>query len=737
MKKTPINKLHVIISLIIGVLLGLAGCLFAFKMGFFKDKDALMKEPAGIEIYVGEAPITDYSIVQKSGFNGAAKELRDYIYKVSGKKLPTKLTFRGVGKYIAVSKDKKLGEYDPHILIEDGNIIIRGRNDEECLKAVKEFANLYLGLSFAGEAREHVLDTVGDAVRIPENVYHNAEPWMREREPIICLWKTSTSRGAYYNSATNLKSEVLSYSDDMLYSYVKMMHDCGFTGIQVTDICAAWAAYGSYEYVQERLRFMADAAHSMGMKFTLWVWGAEFNGYGWDDDTVDYYGVDELEYQFASENPKALETFDKYYSIYAELADCSDRVIGHFHDPTNLRTQEDTAFFAHKLRDKFREINPDIDFGVESYMDTIDLFLLESELDGDVTLYSGVETTDERKWEDFRNICRSKELNYGIWSWNLVEMEIDQLAEMNVNSKLLKEVYLKTAEEDEICKPTYWSEMDSYHLANIFSLYCAGMLLQDPGMGSGALLKEAATAVVGSEYADKLYSVLTLIEDARTGDSFESFKWSMDRDNDSYILTSSAYDAAGIHSRACEALGYLNEMIDADLSCNTISLPVSVSDLLKIVKSHVKQIEEYSAFRIDYDKLAAKPQGAVTSEDVAAIYKPVNEYDVITGLWGQPEARTQYELIERLCEDRGLEVPHDKVFDYYRKQRIYEEFVTLQRKADKCIFFDKERGFQFGAAFRTEDSVRLIEELVEEGILTESGDGKVFITDWKRYKKDF
>ena len=40
MKKTPINKLHVIISLIIGVLLALAGCLFAFKMGFFKDKDA-------------------------------------------------------------------------------------------------------------------------------------------------------------------------------------------------------------------------------------------------------------------------------------------------------------------------------------------------------------------------------------------------------------------------------------------------------------------------------------------------------------------------------------------------------------------------------------------------------------------------------------------------------------------------------------------------------------------------
>ena len=737
MKKTPINKLHVIISLIIGVLLALAGCLFAFKMGFFEDKDALMKEPAGIEIYVGETPITDYSIVQKSGFNGAATELRDYIYKVTGKKLSTKLTFRGVGKYIAVSKDKKLGEYDPHILIEDGNIIIRGRNDEECLKAVKEFANLYLGLSFAGEAREHVLDTVGDAVRIPENVYHNAEPWMREREPIICLWKTSTSRGAYYNSATNLKSEVLSYSDDMLYSYVKMMHDCGFTGIQVTDMCSAWAAYGNYEYVHERLRFMADAAHSMGMKFTLWVWGAEFNGYGWDDETVNYYGLNNHEFTAARENPAAIATFDKYYSIYAELADCCDRVIGHYSDPGNLTNQEDIAFFARKLREAFRAVNSDIDFGVESFNNTLDIVAIGEELDGDVTMYSGADTYGEKEWDAFRGNARNQGYGYGVWSWNLIEMEIDQLAEMNVNSKLIKEAYLRTAEEDAIYKPLYWSEMDSYHLANIFSLYCAGKLLQNPNEDCESVLRDAALAVVGSEYADKMYSVLTLIEDARTGDSFESFKWSMDRDNDSYILTSSTYDAAGIHSRACEALGYLNEMIDADLSCNMISLPVSVTDLLKIVKSHVKQIEEFAAFKIEYDKLAAKPAGEVTSEDVAAIYTPVNEYDVITGLWGQPEARAQYELIERLCEDRGLEVPHDKVFDYYRKQRIYQEFVTLQRKADSCLYLDKETGFQFGVAFRSEDCKRLVEELVEEGILTESGDSKVFITDWKRYKKDF
>ncbi|MBR5897338.1 MAG: hypothetical protein IKZ39_06945, partial [Lachnospiraceae bacterium] len=609
----------------------------------------------------------------------------------------------------------------------------RGTSDEDCLKAVREFANLYLGLSFAGETREHMLDTVGEAIHIPDNVYECAEPWMPEREPIICLWKTAVARGAYYNSATSLKSEVLSYSDDMLYSYVKMMRDCGFTGIQVTDMCSAWAAYGNYEFVHERLRFMADAAHSLGMKFTLWVWGAEFNGYSWDDETVEYY--DFTEYSQARDNPKAIATFEKYYSIYAELADCTDRVIAHYNDPGNLVRQEDIAYFAVMLRDKFKAVNPDIDFGVESFTNLIDIGVLEGELGNDFTMYSGAATTDEISWDVFRNITKDKGIRYGIWSWNLAEMEIDQLAEMNVNSKLLKSVYLKTAESDGLNKPTYWSEMDSYHLLNLFSLYVSGRLLQNPDEDSAKALRDSAISLVGTEYADRFYEVLTLIEDARTGDSFDSFKWSYG--NADYILYSSDYRAQEIYDRAGAALTYLNEMIEADISCNTISLPVSVSELLKMIKPHVKQIQEFAAFRIKYDELAAKPAGEVTSEDVAAICTPVCEYDVITGLWGQPEARAQYELIERLCAERRLEVPHDKVFDYYRKQRIYSEFVALQRKALERITFDKKSGFQFGAAFREEDSERLINELVEEGILTETPDGRVYVTDWKRYKTDF
>ena len=735
MKKTPVNRPACIICLLCGVLLSLAGCLFALKIGAFREKGELYKHPGSLNILVGDTPIDEYTIVQKSGINSAASELKDYIYKATGKNLKTKLTFGGVNKYIAISKEKKLRDYDSRILINDGNIIIRGASDEDCIRAVREFANLYLGLSFAGESREHLPAEEGETVLIPANVYECAEPWMREREPIICLWKTNMTRGAYYNYSTSLKSELLSYSDDMLYSYVRMMHDCGYTGIQVTDMCSAWAAYGNYEFVHERIRFMADAAHSMGMKFTLWVWGAEFTGYGWQDDSVEYYKSETQYYEYAMDNPRAVAAFDKYYSIYAELADCSDRVIAHYFDPTNLTKQEDIAFFAAMLRDKFRAVNPEVDFGIESFTNLVNIYTMQGTLGNDFTMYSGADNSGAISWDVFRQITKDLGLGYGIWSWNLAEMEIDQLAEMNVNSKLLKDAYLKTAESDAICKPSYWSEMDSYHVVNLFSLYVSGRLLQNPGADSAAVLKEAAASVVGTEYADKLYEVLTLIEDARTGKSFDSFKWQ--EGNEDYLFYSSDYDAAGIYERAEIALSYLNEMIDAELAGNTISLPISVTDLLKLIKPHVQQIREFADFRIKYDELAARPAGAVSAEDVAAIYTPVCEYDVVTGLWGQPEARAQYELVERLCESRGLEVPHDKVFDYYRKQRIYAEFTAYQKKSGECCYFDKETGFQFGTAFRKEDCKRLVEELVDEGILSEASDGRVYLTDWKRYTMDF
>ncbi len=702
------------------------------------DEEIIENEGRFIEIRIGDSPIGDYAIICPGSLK-TGKRLSAYIEEVSGEKIKT-VSGGNYPKNIRLVRDNSLTEDDQRIFIEGGAVTIKGSSAEDLEKQVDRFANRYLGMAFAGSHRQHVIKNDALRINIPEDVYFANESYIPEREPIICLWKTSAPRGVFYNSGTSLKSEILSYSDDMLYDYVRMMCACGYTGIQVTDMCSAWAYYGNYEYVHDRIRFMADAAHSMGMNFTLWVWGAEFNGYGWIDNDVEYYGeYDEnfiRPYEHAYDNPKAKETFEKYYSIYAQLADCCDRVIAHYNDPGNLESTEDIAYFAEILKRKFRAINPDVDFGVSCYTHQIHPRELCSIMGTDTTVYLGACTEKDATWANERDCCSVDGIDFGIWSWNLTEMEIDQLAEMNVNADLIKDVYNRTAQEDSYGKPSYWSEMDSYHVLNIFSHYCAARLLQDPGLDADELLLESAKAVVGEKYAGKLYEVLCLIEEARTGSTWESFRW----DCEDYRLKSSDYKAAVILKKSEKCLAYLDEMAAENIRDNTIPLPVSVSDLINMIKPHVKQIGEFASFRKDLDEAYKKAEKTSETGEIQRlidkIYKPVSEYNVITGVWGVPEARAQYEMTEEFCEKYGLDVPQDPVFTEFRKQRIYDEFVTWQRKSrDKQVF--AMDGFQWGYAYGKEETKRLTLQLVDEGLLTRESDNTVSVTDWERYRYDF
>ncbi len=725
--------------------------LFALVTGMDARKMTRQKEPnAGAAqeektIFIGGVPIGDYVILARGVASAPAEHLNDYVEMVSGERLKIQ-AFGSAEKSIKVVKDTSMTPGQSGISIIGGNVTISGCNGEEIEKQVRIFANAYLGIAFAGEDREHVLKQDGSEIHVPAQVrdvrmiydegvatQDRESAWNEKREPIICLWKTDAPRGVTQNPATSLKCELLSYSDDQLYTYVKMMKSIGYTGIQVTDMCSAWAYYGNYEFVHDRIRFMADAAHSLGMDFTLWVWGAEFDGYRWTDDTVDYYA--NYTYAKAFENPAALRTFEKYYSIYAELADCCDRVIAHYNDPGNLNTTEEIAYFAKILREKFRAVNPDVNFGVSCYTHEIDVREISNLMGGDVTVYLGARTKKDATWSYERGLCRDDKIDFGIWSWNLTEQEIDQLAMMNVNANLIKDVYLRTAEQDPVAKPSYWSEMDSYHVLNVFSHYCAANLLIDPALAPEELLYEASLKVVGSDYAEKLFQTLLLIEDARTGSSWETFKC----ESEDYLLLSDEYPAADIMVRANECLGYLDEMIRADLQTNEIPLPMSVTELLELIKPHVQQIYEFAKFRNRLNELYVEAEGGVSKIQLqlwlSDIAKPIPEYNVIVGVWGIPEARAQYELMERFCKNYDLPVPQDPTFIYYRKLKIYNEFVTWQRKSKSRVVFAKG-GFQWSVAYGLEETIRLTRQLVDEGLLTELDNGLVYVTNWRNYRFD-
>lgn len=689
----------------------------------------------------GGVPLTDYQILCSKSLSKTAALALSYYLNQSCGALPV-ISDRSADASggsadappsIVLVIDPSLSGAPHSITFAGSDILIAGINEAALLEGIGEFANTCLGWMYAGTGREKLSD--GNAPITLASAYGPAdEVWIAEREPIITLWNVNYSRGTFLNDSTSLKTDIMSFSDEQLYEYVRMLKYCGFTGIQVTDMCSAWAGAGSYEFVHERIRILADAAHSLGMNFTLWVWGSEFTGYGWVDNSVTYSFEG---FQYAYENPDVVASFEKYYSIYAELADCCDRVIAHYYDPGNLHQSEDVAYFAKMLADKFLAVNPGIDFGVSCWVDKFDKNAFVAALGSDVTLYEAGHQEDETAYNGFRGFCRERGVRLGTWAWNTCEMEIDQLAQMNFQPHIIQSVYQTAARYDEIVKPGYWSEMDSNHVINVFSLYCAGQLLIDPSRTPEELTDEIALAAAGPEYAAAFADVLRLIEDARSGESWNTYWWS----SEDYLLKSDAYPAEEILAESERALAVLNEMIDQDVTSHTLPLPLAFRDVLRLMVPQVAQIKAFAEFRIglsEAEKMLrdGSPAEAVQAK-LKAISTPVSEYNTVTGLWGQIEARAQQEMLAALCEANGFETPMDPAFRQARKNRIYDYFVSYQKGSDKPVL-QYAPYFQYGVAYGQETTTELVAELVEEGLFSvDETTGGIYLTDWEHYQYSF
>ena len=96
-----------------------------------------------------------------------------------------------------------------------------------------------------------------------------SEPWIKEREATLCTWKFDYNRGYISNMSTSLINDFMSLSNRQVRNYAEMIKACGFTGIQVMDMCTAWRASGSWETVHDKFKVLANACHGIGLKFTV------------------------------------------------------------------------------------------------------------------------------------------------------------------------------------------------------------------------------------------------------------------------------------------------------------------------------------------------------------------------------------------------------------------------------------------------------------------------------------
>ncbi|MBP1996083.1 hypothetical protein [Paenibacillus eucommiae] len=575
----------------------------------------------------------------------------------------------------------------------------------------------------------------GEELWLPEQRLA-VKPWVQQREWALCPWIPSQVRGEFINPHASNDFDIFKFSERQLEEYIKMMGSFGFNGVQLLDTCYMWSRFGSIDAYHEKLKQIAQIAHQCGQKVTLWVWAACFDEYGWVDTEAVYTAPDG---ESAFENPQVRKTFEKYYDKYSDLAMYVDRVIGHYYDPGNLKNPEDTFKYMRLLESKFSKINPQVRFGIDvwdapsGYLQALikagfqDYLLLESSFPAAWT---------EEGCRSFRQEARDfgvKET--GIWGWYTAEYETDQHPSMYVNGHVLKEVYNNIRQAaDPILPNVYWSEMEAYHIANLFSMFISAQLLCDPDKNPDLLLAEIADVIYGPLNGSIILEALKLIQDTRSGTSWKTYWWSSPEFR---LGTPNADEDV---RRAENSIRLLRNMqMDANYVVR-LPLPVTVEKLTQIIIPHLIQIQKFAEFRVEIaDIQRAALEGAdkeKLSHMLVEAWKPVPELDTWIGTFGQIEERQQHLMVREICKQLEISIPTHRSLAVRKKSRIVEMMQNFQ----KYYHFSSPRPFNigslatYGSGFNIAEAVEIMEELVDDGIVIKHESGTYSLADWRDFQ---
>ena len=270
---------------------------------------------------------------------------------------------------------------------------------------------------------------------------------------------------------------------------------------------------------------------------------------------------------------------------------------------------------------------------------------------------------EEGRRAEFRRGVKEIGVELGSWGWYTCDYEIDQVASMTVNNRVIAHVFGETRRQaDHVMTPSYWSELDSYHLINFFSMYAAGHLMIDPDADPDELLRESALLMVGNDRPEelcRLISILELIRDSRSGNCWENY-WSSEP---AYNLVH--LDYTPILPRAEKAITDLEYLIKQPEPDDGVAFPITRKSLYRLMMPHLCQIRQYAKFRIDLDAIKAMSEAGadktVLQEKIDALDFEIPEYNCTIGLWGQNEARIAHHLITEFCGEKGLTAPGDLI----------------------------------------------------------------------------
>ena len=598
-------------------------------------------------------------------------------------------------------------------------VVMSGHTERGLKRAVQR-------LIIASEQRE-------SALVIPET-HQSESPWIVRREWTICPWTPNNVQGSFYNEHADNRPNIWLYSDEQVARYVEMFDWFGFSGCQLMETCYSYSLMGSPEAFQSRQKRFAECIRANGQDVTLWVWAMEFNKFGWVDPDVTYIAE---KGKTAFEDPKVRAGFEKYYNHYAKLAPEVDLLIAHCYDPGALTNRADVFQYMRLLRDKFRAQNPKVEFAVDfwaagspaEYMQQLidngfgDSLLLESSLP---------HLFPPGKREALHEEAKKRNLKLGVWGWYTAEMESDQMPMFHVNAQLLKDFYGRVKNGAHQVQPlTYWSEMEAYHLLNIFTMYASSQLLWNPDRDPHEILREIAEGIWGPRNGPTILEVLELVQDVRSGPTWDTYWW---RSGGHRLGTDYPEDDL---RRTEIALSKLEQMKTDERFVPKLPLPFPPQTFVELIIPHLKQIRHFAEFRIEVAKVRAAAHAQASKEELTRMartaWKPVPEFNTWIGTFGQAEALQQEIILQKLAKELAIEIEPPEWLRARDADRLWLCLQKKQRSSPTVWQFHPREITQFH--WTVEKLTDRVERLAEDGCVKKAGEDVYQLSNWMDFRQ--
>jgi hypothetical protein len=466
----------------------------------------------------------------------------------------------------------------------------------------------------------------------------------------------------------------------------------------------------------------------------------------------------------AFDDPDVRRGFEKYYDHYASFAPYLDRFFMHFYDPGQLQDRADVFKYMRLLEGKLKAKNPKIEMGADSwaaggdYLPALlqqgfkDYLLLEGAAFGNATTEQG---------KAFHAQAKKLGLRLGVWGWYITEYETDQLASMFVNSQLIKSIYQQMKNGPfKIYPDSYWSEMEAHHLNDIYSMYVAGQLLWDPDRDPHQILEELTSGIWGPVNGPKVLKALELIEDARTGPTWDTYWWTLSthrvgtadpaadlRRADEAISSLAAMTSHSVILSAAKNPRPGNEILraaqndgstqnDEAAYVSKFPLPYPPETFVELMLPHLTQIKLFAEFRLKVSDIRAAAANGAPKEKLEQMlrdaWQPVPELNTFIGTFGCKELREQKTIVEALRTKYTLDVKDpewlrcmeaDRVLQAIReRQRALKEPLTVTPLGASAEFFWPE------SCQRDR-----FQKLISDGLVEEVGKDKYRLADWANW----